>query len=93
MLGHFYAVMSDDVRSLTILNDAVLNARATHGHNSVIACHCTYHLGIAFFIQKNVIAALECLAPLTDTAILHGGRSAVFLMFVSSVLHAFRCSG
>ena len=72
MLGHFYAVMSDDARAVTILNDAVLNARSTHGHNSVIAFNCTYHLGIAFFIQKNTSAALECLAPLTDTTMIPG---------------------
>jgi hypothetical protein len=52
MLGHFYAVMSDDARSLTILNDAVLKARTAFGDNSRIAMDCKYNLGIAFFIQK-----------------------------------------
>ena len=72
MLGHFYAVMCDDARSVTILNDAVLTACAAHGQNSVIACQCKYHLGIAFFIQKNFSAAFDCLAPLADTSMVPG---------------------
>jgi hypothetical protein len=67
MLGHFYAVMSDDVRALSILNDAVVTACAAHGDTSVVAHHCKYHLGMALFIQKNVTAALDCLMPLTNS--------------------------
>jgi hypothetical protein len=62
MLGNFYAVNSDDTRALAILNDAVSRACAAHGPNSIIALECKYHLGIAFFIQKNFSAALDCVA-------------------------------
>ena len=72
MLGNFYAVNSDDTRALAILNDAVSRACAAHGPNSIIALECKYHLGIAFFIQKNFSAALDCVAPLMNAAMLHG---------------------
>jgi hypothetical protein len=72
MLGHFCAVMFDDARALAILNDVVLKACATHGHSSIIAMNCKYYLGIAFFMQKNYSAALDCFAPLTNTTIIHG---------------------
>jgi hypothetical protein len=89
MLGHFYALISDDSRALSILNDAESNSRAVYGEASVIACHCKYHLGVALFITKNTSAALECLLPLTDTTVLPGAD--VKLLFGYSISHVFSC--
>ena len=72
MLGHVYAVMFGDARAVDLLNESVSNACAAYGHTSVIACHCKYHLGMVFFIQKNVNSAIDCLAPLTDTSMIPG---------------------
>ncbi len=72
MLGHIYAILFDDARAVALLNESVSNACAAYGHTSVIACQCKYHLGMAFFIQKNVNSAMDCLAPLTDTSMIPG---------------------
>jgi hypothetical protein len=82
MLGHFYAVLSDDARALAILNDAVVTACAAHGDASVAANHCKYHLGMALFTQKNITAALDQLMPLTNTTLIPGTIT-IFCLMIS----------